>query len=240
LSSVVANNLVPKWEVTPAVARTLNFSLVVNDNRATGNQAARDAMIVNVTDDGPFTVTSQATGGAALNGGSAIPVTWNVAGTNVPPVNTQNVTILLSKDGGLTFPTVLAAGVPNTGLATVTLPNENVASARIMVKAADNIYYALNTSGFAITQIVLATAETSVKSFSIYPNPSHDVVNVVLKNASQKADYTLFDASGRLITRGNFRGETKIKVNGLLNGNYIISVVLDNGERFSEKLMIKK
>ena len=240
LSSVVANNLVPKWEVTPAVARTLNFSFVVNDNRATGNQAARDAMIVNVTDDGPFTVTSQATGGAALNGGSAIPVTWNVAGTNVPPVNTQNVTILLSKDGGLTFPTVLAAGVPNTGSATVTLPNENVASARIMVKAADNIYYALNTSGFGITQVVLATAETSVKSFSIYPNPSHDIVNVVLKNASQKADYTLFDVSGRLITSGNFRGEAKIKVNGLLNGNYIISVVLDNGERFSEKLMIKK
>jgi hypothetical protein len=239
LSSVVANNLVPKWEVTPSVARTLNFSLVVNDNRATGNQAARDAMIVTVTNDGPFAVTSQTTN-TAMNGGSAIPVTWNVAGTNTGTINTQNVTILLSKDGGLTFPTVLAASVPNNGSANVTLPNENVASARIMVKSVGNIYYALNSSSFSITQGVLATAETNVKSFSIYPNPSHDIVNILLKNSSQKADYKLFDASGRLIKEGSFKGETKIRVSDLINGNYIISIVLENGEKVSEKLIIKK
>jgi hypothetical protein len=239
LSSVVANNLIPKWEVTPSVARTLNFSLVVNDNRATGNQAARDAMIVTVTNDGPFAVTSQTTN-AAMNGGSSIPVTWNVAGTNTGTINTQNVTILLSKDGGLTFPTVLAASVSNNGSANVTLPNENVASARIMVKALGNIYYALNSSNFSIAQIVLATAETNVKSFSIYPNPSHDIVNILLKNSSQKADYKLFDASGRLIKEGSFKGETKIRVSDLINGNYIISIVLENGEKVSEKLIIKK
>lgn len=239
LSSVVANNLVPKWEVTPSVARTLNFSLVVNDNRGTGNQAARDAMVVNVTDDGPFTVTSQATG-ATFDGNSTIPVNWNVAGTNTGAINTQNVTILLSKDGGLTFNTVLAASVPNNGSATVTLPNENVSSARIMVKALNNIYYALNSASFAINQIVLATAETKVKNFSIYPNPSHDVVNISLKNSSQKADYSLFDASGRLVKTGNFQGETKVRVNDLTNGNYVISLVLDNGEKLSEKLIIKK
>lgn len=240
LSSVVANNLVPKWEVTPSVARTLNFSLVVNDNKATGNQAARDAMVVTVTSDGPFTVTSQGTGGASFNGNSSIPVTWNVAGTNTGTINTQNVTILLSKDGGLTFPTVLAASVPNNGSANVTLPNENVASARIMVKALNNIYYALNSASFSIAQVVLATAENNVKSFSIYPNPSHDVVNVILKNQSQKADYSLFDASGRLIKNGNFKGETKIRVNDLINGNYLLSVVLENGEKVTEKLIIKK
>ncbi|GAA5097005.1 zinc-dependent metalloprotease family protein [Chryseobacterium ginsengisoli] len=240
LSSVVANNLVPKWEVTPSVARTLNFSLVVNDNKATGNQAARDAMVVTVTSDGPFTVTSQGTGGASFNGNSSIPVTWNVAGTNTGTINTQNVTILLSKDGGLTFPTVLAASVPNNGSANVMLPNENVASARIMVKALNNIYYALNSASFSIAQVVLATAENNVKSFSIYPNPSHDVVNVILKNQSQKADYSLFDASGRLIKNGNFKGETKIRVNDLINGNYLLSVVLENGEKVTEKLIIKK
>jgi hypothetical protein len=240
LSSVVANNLVPKWEVTPSVARTLNFSLVVNDNKATGNQAARDAMVVTVTDDGPFTVTSQATAGATFDGNSTIPVNWNVAGTNAGSINTQNVTILLSKDGGLTFNTVLAASVPNNGSATVTLPNENVSSARVMVKALNNIYYALNSASFAINQIVLATAETKVKNFSIYPNPSHDLVNILLKHSSQKADYSLFDASGRLVKTGNFQGETKVRVSDLANGNYVISLVLDNGEKLTEKLIIKK
>ncbi len=238
LSSVVANNLVPKWEVTPSVARTLNFSLLVNDNKATGNQAARDLMVVTVTSAGPFTVTSQAAGGS-FTGNTSIPVTWNVAGTNTSPISTQNVSILLSKDGGLTFNTVLAASVPNNGSANVTLPNENVVSARIMVKALNNIYYALNAAPFSIVQ-VLATAEAEVKSFSIYPNPSYDVVNIKLKNSSQKADYKLFDASGRLIQAGSFKGTTKINVNGLTNGNYIISLLLENGEKISEKLIIKK
>jgi hypothetical protein len=238
LSSVLANNLVPKWEVTPGVARTLNFSLVVNDNKATGNQAARDVMTVTVTNDGPFTVTSQTSGGS-FTGNTSIPVTWNVAGTNTGAINTQNVTILLSKDGGLTFNTVLAASVPNTGSANVTLPNENVAFARIMVKAVNNIYYALNSSSFAIVQ-VLSTAEADLKSFSIYPNPSYDVVNIKLKNSSQKAEYKLFDASGRLIKTGSFKGTTQVNVNNLLNGNYVISVLLENGEKLSEKLIIKK
>lgn len=238
LSSVVANNLVPKWEVTPSVARTLNFSLVANDNKATGNQAARDVMTVTVTNDGPFTVTSQSVGGS-FTGNTNIPVTWNVAGTNTGTINTQNVTILLSKDGGLTFNTVLAASVPNTGSANVILPNENVASARIMVKAVNNIYYALNASSFAIVQ-VLSTAETNVKSFSIYPNPSHDVVNIKLKNSSQKADYKLYDASGRLIQTGGFTETAQVNVNSLMNGNYVISLLLDNGEKISEKLIIKK
>lgn len=240
LSSVVANNLVPKWEVTPGVARTLNFSLLVNDNKATGNQAARDVMVVTVTGDGPFTVTSQASSGTNYPGNTSIPVTWNVAGTNTGSINTQNVSIILSKDGGLTFSTVLAASVPNNGSANVTLPNENVSSARIMVKAVNNIYYALNSSAFSITQNALSTSEASVKSFSIYPNPSHDVVNILLKNASQKADYKLFDASGRLVKEGNFKGETKVRVNDLINGNYLITVILENGEKITEKLIIKK
>ncbi|WP_294284470.1 reprolysin-like metallopeptidase [uncultured Chryseobacterium sp.] len=240
LSSVVANNLIPKWEVTPSVARTLNFSLLVNDNKAGGNQAARDVMVVTVTGDGPFTVTSQATSGTSYAGNTSIPVTWNVAGTNTGSINTQNVSIILSKDGGQTFNTVLAASVPNNGSANVTLPNENVASARIMVKAVNNIYYALNTSAFSITQNALSTSENSVKSFSLYPNPSHDVVTILLKNASQKADYQLFDTSGRLVKGGSFKGETKVSVNDLVSGNYLITIILENGEKITEKLIVKK
>lgn len=238
LSSVVANNLVPKWEVTPSVARTLNFSLLVNDNKSTGNQSARDAMIVTVTDDGPFTVTSQ-TNNVQYDASVPATITWNVAGTNTGTINTQNVSILLSKDAGVTFNTVLAASVANNGSATVNLPNEDIASARIMVKAVNNIYYALNTSPFSIKKSTLSAAETKRKAFSIYPNPSHEEVNIVLKNA-QKADYFIFDASGRLVKNGSFKAETKIRVNDLTNGNYLINIVLDNGEKITDKLIIKK
>ncbi|KQS89268.1 reprolysin-like metallopeptidase [Chryseobacterium sp. Leaf394] len=239
MTSVLANNLIPKWEVTPSVARTLNFSLVVNDNNIGGNQAARDVMVVTVTDDGPFAVTSQ-TSNAAIDGNSTISVNWNVAGTSGGTINTANVTILLSKDGGANFNTVLAASVPNNGSANVTIPNENIANARIMVKALNNIYFAVNSSNFPVNQVALSTSETAVTNYSIYPNPASDFITVSLKKLSQKADYEMYDASGRLILKGNFAGETKIDVRSLTNGNYVLTMILDNGEKISEKFIIKK
>ena len=57
---------------------------------------------------GPFLVTSPNTA-VLYTGGSTQTVTWNLANTNVAPVNTANVKISLSTDGGYTYPYVLAA-----------------------------------------------------------------------------------------------------------------------------------
>lgn len=238
MASILANNLIPKWEVTPNVARTLNFSLLVNDNKATGNQSANDAMIVTVTNDGPFTVTSQTTN-TSYSAQNPITVTWNVAGTNAGTINTQNVTILLSKDNGLTFNTVLAASVPNNGSAVVNLPNENIPSARIMVKALGNIYFALNPSFFSVTSF-LSTSETDTNSFSIFPNPAKDEVNIKLKKQSDSGKYTMYDMSGKLVKTGEIKGNTKVRTEGFQTGNYVITVQLQNGEIHNEKLIIKK
>ena len=238
MTSVLANNLIPKWEVTPNVARTLNFSLLVNDNKATGNQSANDAMIVTVTNDGPFTVTSQTTN-TSYSAQNPITVTWNVAGTNAGTINTQNVTILLSKDNGLTFNTVLAASVPNNGSTVVNLPNENIPSARIMVKALGNIYFALNPSFFSVTSF-LSTSETDTNSFSIFPNPAKDEVNIKLKKQSDSGKYTMYDMSGKLVKTGEIKGNTKVRTEGFQTGNYVITVQLQNGEIHNEKLIIKK
>jgi len=238
MTSVLANNLIPKWEVTPNVARILNFSLLVNDNKATGNQSANDAMIVTVTNDGPFTVTSQTTN-TSYSAQNPITVTWNVAGTNAGTINTQNVTILLSKDNGLTFNTVLAASVPNNGSAVVSLPNENIPSARIMVKALGNIYFALNPSFFSVTSF-LSTSETDTNSFSIFPNPAKDEVNIKLKKQSDSGKYTMYDMSGKLVKTGEIKGNTKVRTEGFQTGNYVITVQLQNGEIYNEKLIIKK
>ncbi len=238
MNSVLANNLFPKWEVTPNVARTLNFSLLINDNKATGNQSANDAMIVNVTNDGPFTVTSQ-TANTAYNAATPINVTWNVSGTNSGTINTQNVTVLLSKDNGLTFTTVLASSVPNNGSATVNLPNENIASARIMVKALGNIYFAMNTSFFSVTSF-LSASDADKSIFSIFPNPVKDEINIRLKNQSDSGKYSIYELSGKLIRSGEIKGDTKIRTDAFQTGNYIITLQLENGKIYNEKLIIQK
>ena len=68
-------------------------------------------MQVNVTSGaGPFLVTQTNTA-LTWNTGTQQNVTWNVAGTSGAPVNALNVDILLSTDGGNSFPITLASEI---------------------------------------------------------------------------------------------------------------------------------
>ena len=237
MSNIIANNLVTTWEVTPSVGRPLNFSLLVNDNKATGNQAARGLMAVTVANTGPFVLTSHATN---IQYDAAVPttVTWNVAGTDSTPVNAANVSILISKDAGVSW-SVLAASVPNNGTALVNLPNENIPAARLMVKAVDNIFFAVNSSYFSVKKALMATVDAKAKALVIYPNPATHELNVQVKNNGEATGYSIVDTTGRVVLKGAVINE-KINVSKLTNGNYIITLQLKDGSKVTDKLMISK
>jgi hypothetical protein len=96
---------------------------------------------------GPFLVTSRATTGSAS--GTEL-VTWDVAGTDAASL-APNVKISLSTDGGLTYPTVLAATTANDGSEPVLLPNVTTSTARIKVEAVDNYFFDINDADFSIS-----------------------------------------------------------------------------------------
>ncbi|MBS7787816.1 T9SS type A sorting domain-containing protein [Flavobacterium sp. CYK-55] len=149
-SSVLANNLAPTWEVIPTVSRSMVFSLVVRDNRSPlGGQTERGTMNVTFASVGPFRVTSQSTN-TAWDRNSTQTITWDVAGTTANNINTANVNIRLSTDGGATFPYLLAENTPNDGSEDVIAPEVTSSNCRIMVEAVGNIFYALNTKAFYI------------------------------------------------------------------------------------------
>ena len=151
VSDVVANNLTPTWEVIPSVARTLNFALTVRDNKAGGGQTSDDLMVVTVNGTaGPFVVSAPNTA-VTWSVGSSQTVTWNVASTNISPVNCANVNILLSTDGGFTYPVTLVANTPNDGTQAITVPNNATTTARVKVEAADNIFYDISNVNFTIS-----------------------------------------------------------------------------------------
>ncbi|WP_327025000.1 M12 family metallo-peptidase [Micromonospora sp. NBC_01739] len=130
--------------------RTLNFKLTARDGRlGGGGVGSANVALTLAPDAGPFLVTSQAAA-TTVDGGSAQAVTWDVAGTDAAPVNTGNVKITLSVNGGETFPYVLAESTPNTGTATVNLPNVATDKARIKIEAVGNVFFAVNDAEFTI------------------------------------------------------------------------------------------
>ncbi len=138
-------------ELMSNMTRTMTFQVVVRDNRANGGGINTATSQVSVSAlAGPFSVTAPNTA-VSFTGGSAQTVTWNVANSNLTPVNAANADILLSTDGGQTFPTVLAAATPNDGSHSVTIPNIATSTARIKVQATGNIFFDITDSNFTIT-----------------------------------------------------------------------------------------
>lgn len=128
-------------EFLPVTTRTLNFRLLVRDGKG---GVSHDDMQVKVHNTGSnFTITSPTN--RTLSPGAPLSVTWNVANTDQPPINCQQVDIAFSKDNGQTF-TNLQEKVPNTGGSTVILPSDSSTRGHIRVKCSDNIFFALSAT----------------------------------------------------------------------------------------------
>jgi hypothetical protein len=149
--SDILSNTATLGESLPTTTRTMTFRVTVRDNRAGGGGFGMDTMQVNVRSDaGPFAVTQPNTA-VSWPGESTQTVTWNVANTAAAPVSAANVRILLSTDGGQTFPTVLLASTPNDGSQAIVVPNTPTNAARLKIEAVGNVFFDLSNANFTIT-----------------------------------------------------------------------------------------
>jgi hypothetical protein len=138
--------------------RVLNFRLTARDgNPGAGGIGSADTRLVLDPLAGPFLVTSQATS-VPVTGGSTQSVTWDVAETNVAPIDATDVKISLSLDGGLTYPHVLAASTANDGSEAVVIPNLATTQARIKVEALGNVFFDISETDFTIQAVPVVTA----------------------------------------------------------------------------------
>lgn len=234
------------WEKLPAVTRQMNFTFLARDNNPLGGQTGRDDIRLFVhADAGPFVVTSQNTTGIVWNLGETQTITWDVANTNVEPVNTANVKILISTDGGLTFPHVLVESTPNNGSYTFTVPAGlgETTNARIMVRAVDNYFLNVNSTNFTINSN-LAVNDLISTQFQIYPNPSTGVFNVEFETKYADLSYQVFNMEGKLLLQNplNSMGgkvNQKINLSHLPAGTYVLQIK-NGSETSSHKLIIRK
>ncbi|MDA8979970.1 M12 family metallo-peptidase [Chitinophagales bacterium] len=153
LPDVIAG-ISPTWEVIPSVTRQMNFRVVLRDNAAGGGCNDHADMVVNVDgNSGPFVVLNPSNSGITWTGNTVETVTWDVANTDQAPVSCSTANILISYDGGLTFPDTLASNVPNDGNQDVSVPNVGTSDALIIVQCANGTFYDVSNNTFTITPI---------------------------------------------------------------------------------------
>lgn len=149
------------WEVLPAVSRQLNFNLTVRDNQAGGGCIAQSAVQIEVVDTGAPFQLQQPNGQNEWVAQTIETVRWDIAGTDMAPVNAAHVDILLSMDDGHHFDQVLLENTPNDGMEEIIVPNTVGTAFRIKVIAHDNIFFDISDESFSIVGPQLLSAEIS-------------------------------------------------------------------------------
>jgi Metallo-peptidase family M12B Reprolysin-like len=156
LPDLFANQNQKRDEKLPTTSRELKFRVTVRDNIFGGH--GFDAMKIDAIDSGAgFAVTSPNTA-VSFPGGSTQTVTWDVANSLIPEINTTHVNIALTTDGGNTY-VPLATNVPNDGSESVVIPNVNSTTARIKVEAVGNIFFDVSNEDFSIVSTIPAQAQ---------------------------------------------------------------------------------
>ncbi|MEK7254162.1 MAG: reprolysin-like metallopeptidase [Bacteroidota bacterium] len=165
--STILNNQTSNVELLPTYSRNLGFRCTVRDNNVaegTGGVTWQDVTFDATETAGPFLVTNPNLNTVVWKAGDEVEVTWDVANTDNNKVNCQGVNIFLSVDGGQTYPHQLASFTPNDGSEIVSVPDVASNTARIKVKAANNIFFDLSNQNFQIQP-----AETAGYTMSVSP-----------------------------------------------------------------------
>ena len=206
-------------EALSSVSRTLNFRVTVRDNRpyvagsTIGQTAFTDAVVTVSNTSGPFAVTAPNTN-VTWNAGSSATVTWSVNGTTAAPVSCATVNILLSTDGGLTFPTVLASATANDGTETITVPSTPGTTCRVKVEAVGNIFFDISNTNFTIGAPPVCANATGLTSSAITEISATVSWNVDAGAISYDVDYKA-SASSTWINAATATTATSVNLSGL-------------------------
>jgi len=209
----ILSNQEDVFEDLPNYSRNMTFRCTVRDNNPAGGG------IVGVTESdkikfkctefaGPFLVTSP-NNSVTWEVGQYREITWNVANTDKALVNCKTVDIYLSLDGGQNFDMPIALGVPNDGSEFILIPENLTTTARIKIKAGNNIFFDISNTNFEI-----APPSAPNYSLAIAPNtaqvclPETVVLDITTNSLLDYADPIQMDVISGLPADASFSFET--------------------------------
>lgn len=237
LPDLLTNTRTP-GEQLPDYGRRLHFRLTVRDNRPDGGALVYDSTSLAVVGTaGPFVLRTPNDSTTRWQAGSPAQVRWDVAGTTAAPIRAARVDILLSFDGGATFPTMLAANTPNDGAEDLALPLDlpPTTQARVLVRAVRNVFFDLSDTNFR----VLAPPP----GLTVSPNPSRGQVVVLLVDGQRgPLSLQVFDVLGRLVhaetqTKTAEAVQYLLDLSSLRGGLYLLQLRTPDGRRTVVRLV---
>ncbi|NND07501.1 MAG: T9SS type A sorting domain-containing protein [Saprospiraceae bacterium] len=188
--STVLSSTSSNVEVLPTYDRNLTFRATVRDHRTGGGGVVWDEIGFKVTQQaGPFSVSEEPLDDTLLIGAFTA-IEWRVAGTDQELVNCQAVNILLSTDGGQTFKDTLVKQTRNDGQESVLIPAAISSTVRIMIEAADNVFFDINDD-----DLVIAEAEGAGFAFDILPHDQRICIPAELSFQVKSFGFGGFDDS---------------------------------------------
>lgn len=96
------------------------------------------------------------------------------------------------------------------------------------VKAKSNTYSSLTSN--TVTENTIGLKELGIIDFNIYPNPTHDILNIEYKAGIESKEITLFDVNGKLIQWINSQKESiQIDLSDLPKGIYGLKITTKQG-----------
>jgi len=189
IENVIAGGSDPT-EMLPDYARDLTFRVTVRDNDPiAGGVNWAEVSFKSDANAGPFRVLTPLpndTLDLVWKGGEYREVNWDVANTTNNRVNCQYVDIMLSVDGGFTYPYTLVEGTPNDGSAFVSVPNISTDDARIRVQAANNIFFDISEEDFDIEEATVPgyAMQVSPVTFPLLCLPGDEDVSIDVATSS--------------------------------------------------------
>ncbi len=199
VSRILNGQFTDKTELLPTYGRELTFRFVVRDNNPLGNASVWDEMKFRVADNaGPFRLTFPVLD-YKLKIGDKLNVTWDVANTNIAPVNCKFVDIYLALNNSLDFDSenlkLISKSTPNDGQETIIVPNTETIRARIVVKASNNIFF---TNGLYNSRIDLPTVPSffmdvaeSSKNACLPESVTYDFSTVGFSGLTEKVSFEI-------------------------------------------------
>ena len=137
--------------------------------------------------------------------------------------------------------TIVATRANNTGDSDDHIFSASAGSLLVIYAKGSSTSYAYHggNRGFTTLSVTLGIPENNLLSFEMYPNPASDVLTVQLPTGTEKAEVSVFDYTGRLVSSKTISSnDSTLDVQNISKGIYIIRVATNSKigvQRFIKK-----